>query len=177
MTIGTASLVSSIHLVKLTPCPRLAFPIASIVASLPAMAVTGTAALVSAAAVGALSVRVVLLPLAIVWAFLLTAGVVAITSAVTVRFRDILNGLPFLLQFGVFVTPVGYPPDQLDQPIRTLVDLNPLTGVIEIWRWMILSGQSLDAFPLVASAIATVLTLILGWRVFARLEVTMADDI
>jgi lipopolysaccharide transport system permease protein len=177
VTIGTASLVSSIHLVKLTPCPRLAFPIASIIASLPAMAVTGVAALVSAAAVGALSVRVLLLPLGIAWIFLLTAGVVAITSAVTVRFRDILNGLPFLLQFGVFVSPVGYSPSQLDQPLQTAVELNPLTGVIEVWRWMILSGQTVDTFPLITSGIATALLLVLGWRVFTRLEVTMADDI
>src|SRR5205814_2198029 len=135
VTIGTASLVSSFALVKLTPCPLLGFPIASIVASLPAMAVTGVAALLSAAVAGALSPRVLLLPLAIVWAFLFTAGVIAITSSVTVRFRDIMNGLPFLLQLGIFVSPVGYPPDQLSNTLKTIVELNPLTGIIDIWRW------------------------------------------
>jgi lipopolysaccharide transport system permease protein len=108
---------------------------------------------------------------------LLTAGVVAITSAVTVRFRDILNGLPFFLQFGVFVSPVGYSPSELDQPLQTLVELNPLTGVIEVWRWMILSGQTVEPFPLITSVLGTALLLVVGWVVFTRSEVTMADDI
>jgi lipopolysaccharide transport system permease protein len=177
MTIGTASLVSSFHLVRLTPCPRLAFPIASVIASLPAMAVTTTAALVAAAVTGNLSVRVLLLPLGIVWLLVLTASVAAIASAITVRARDLLNALPFLLQVGVFVTPVGYPADALSATPRFLVELNPLTGIIEVWRWMVLAGNGLDAFPVIVSLVATLLLVVVGWRVFARLEVTMADDI
>jgi len=177
MTIGTASLVSSFHLVRLTPCPRLAFPIASVIASLPAMAVTTTAALVAAAVTGNLSVRVLLLPLGIVWLLVLTASVAAIASAITVRARDLLNALPFLLQVGVFVTPVGYPADALSPIPRFFVELNPLTGIIEMWRWMVLTSSGLDAFPVIVSLVATLLLVLVGWRVFARLEVTMADDI
>jgi homopolymeric O-antigen transport system permease protein len=177
LTIGTASLVSSYQLVKLTPCPRLAFPTASLVASLPAMGVTTLAALVMAAATGSLSPRVVLLPLGIVWAFLLCMALVAILSAITVRARDIMNALPFLLQVGVFVTPVGYSTEQLSSTVRFLVNLNPLTGIIDFWRWLFLTGQGLEAFPVLASIAITGALLLLGWRVFSRLEVTMADDI
>jgi lipopolysaccharide transport system permease protein len=177
MTIGTASIVSSFTLVKLTPCPRLAFPLASLVASTPAMGVTTAAALVTAAATGSLSPRVVLLPFGIAWVFLLCAGVVAISSAITVRARDLMSALPFILQVGVFVTPVGYSPEQLSSTVRFFVDLNPLTGAIQLWRWIFLEGQSFDVFPIVASAVSTALLLVVGWRVFSRLEVSMADDI
>ena len=177
MTMGTASLISNYHLVRLTPCPRLAFPIASLVASLPAVAVTGLATLLVAGATGHLSPRVLLLPLAIVWIFLLTAGVVAICSAITVRFRDMLNVLPFLLQVGVFVSPVGYPRSELGENMRTLVDLNPLTGVIETWRWMVLPLDGLPPFPVLASLAYTVVLLVGGWLLFSRLEVKMADEI
>jgi lipopolysaccharide transport system permease protein len=177
MTIGTASLVSSFHLVRLTPCPRLAFPVASVIASLPAMGVTAAAALVAAASTGTLSVRVLLLPFGIVWLFILVTSLAAISSAITVRARDVLNALPFLLQVGLFVTPVGYPPDALSSKVQFFIDLNPLTGLIDTWRWMMLSGSGLDAFPVIVSLVATGLLLVLGWRFFARLEVTMADDI
>jgi ABC-type polysaccharide/polyol phosphate export permease len=177
LTIGTASLVSSYQLVKLTPCPRLAFPTASLVASLPAMGVTTLAALVAAVATGSLSARVILLPLGIAWAFLLCMALVAILSAITVRARDIMNALPFLLQVGVFVTPVGYSTEQLSPTVRFLVNLNPLTGIIDFWRWLFLSGQGLETFPVLASIAITGVLLLLGWRVFSRLEVTMADDI
>jgi ABC-type polysaccharide/polyol phosphate export permease len=177
MTIGTASLVSSYHLVKLTPCPRLAFPVASIVASLPAMGVTAVAALVAAAATGVLSLKILLLPLGIAWAFLFCVGVIAISSAIAVRARDVLSALPFLLQVGVFLTPVGYPPAELSSTVRFFVELNPLTGLIESWRWMFFAEQGFNTFPILASAVSTTLILLLGWRVFSRLEVTMADEI
>jgi lipopolysaccharide transport system permease protein len=177
MTIGTASLPSSIQLVKLTPCPRLAFPISAVVASLPSMGITAVAAFVAAAVTGSLSPRVVLLPVGVVWLFLLTAAVVAISSAITVRARDILNALPFLLQVTIFFSPVGYPTDALPKTLQDLIALNPLTGVIETWRWLMLDGSTVDTLPLVASLVFTVLLSLAGWRVFTRLEVTMADDI
>jgi homopolymeric O-antigen transport system permease protein len=177
MTIGAASLVSSYQLIRLTPCPRLAFPSASLVASLPAMGVTTAAALVAAGATGSLSPRVVLLPIGIVWAFAFCFAMATLLSAITVRARDIVQALPFLLQVGVFVTPVGYPPEELSSAVRFFVDLNPLTGIIEFWRWLFLTGQDLEAFPALASVVSTTLLLLLGWRVFSRLEVTMADDI
>jgi ABC-type polysaccharide/polyol phosphate export permease len=177
MTIGTASLVTSYLLVRLTPCPRLAFPTASVVASLPAMGVTTLAAFGTAAVTGTLSPRVLLLPVGIAWAFLFCIAVVAISSAISVRARDLIAALPFLLQVGVFVTPVGYPPQELSSTVRFFVELNPLTGIIEFWRWLFLSGQRLDTFPVLVAVAGTSLLMLLGWRVFSRHEVTMADDI
>jgi homopolymeric O-antigen transport system permease protein len=177
MTIGTASLVSNIQLVRFTPCPRLAFPLAGLIASLPSYAVTVAAALTTAAATGVLSPRALLLPLGLAWLFLLTAGIVAITASFTVRFRDMLSAMPFLLQVAVFLAPVGYPLADLNETVRTLVDLNPLTGVIEAWRWMMLSGYHPSFEPIGISLAVTTVLAVAGWWIFSRIETTMADEI
>jgi lipopolysaccharide transport system permease protein len=177
MTIGTSSLVGNNMLVRFTPCPRHAFPLAGIIASLPSYAVTITAALVAAAATGTLSARAVLLPLGLAWLFVLTAGVIAITAAFTVRFRDMLSAMPFLLQVGLFLAPVGYPLAELDDTVRTLLDLNPLTGIIEAWRWMMLSGYFPSVEPIIVSLVATPVVIAAGWLIFSRAETTMADQI
>jgi lipopolysaccharide transport system permease protein len=177
MTIGSASLISSGTLVRFTRCPRFAFPIAGVLASLPAFAITCAAALVSAAIAGALSPRVVLLPLALAWLFMLTAGGVAMAASLAVRYRDIISAMPFLLQVGVFLAPVGYPLHSLGGTVRTLVELNPLTGLIELSRWMIVAGYHISPRTVIYSLVVTVVVAILGWLTFSRLETTMADEI
>jgi lipopolysaccharide transport system permease protein len=177
MTIGSASLVSSVMLVRFTPCPRLAFPVAGILASLPAWAVATAGALVAAAVTGTLSPRAVFLPLGLVWLFLLTWGLVAIAAALTARFRDMLSAMPFLLQVGVFLAPVGYPLYELNSTVRILIDLNPLTGLMEALRWMVISGYTPSFEPIGLGLLTTALLAVAGWVVFARREPTLADYI
>lgn len=177
MTIGTSSLISSWTYVRFTPAPRSAFPIASIIASLPAFAVAGAAAVIAAAATGDISPRVVLLPVALVWLVALTQGIVGITSSVAVRYRDVVNALPLVLQIGIFVAPVGFPLHTLFPALRVVVELNPLTAVIETVRWMLLAGYDPPAEAILLGAGTTVFAIVCGWRVFTRLETTMADEI
>jgi lipopolysaccharide transport system permease protein len=177
MTIGAASLITNMAFIRYTPCPRPAFPVAAIIASLPSFAVTAAGAVVAAAATGVLSPRVLLLPLGLAWLVALTVGVIATVSALAVRYRDIISALPFLLQVGLFLAPVGYSLAELSPAVRVIVDLNPLTGVIEAFRWMMLDGYVASFEPLGVSLVATALLLGAGWRVFTRLETTMADEI
>jgi ABC-type polysaccharide/polyol phosphate export permease len=177
MTIGSASFITNYQLVRFTPCPRIAFPLAGMVASLPSFAVPTVGALVATVVAGVLSPRVVLLPLAFVWLFMLTAGFVALTASLAVRFRDIISLVPFMLSLGLFVSPVGYSLARLSTPVRALLDLNPLTGLLEASRWMTISHYS-PSVPAVCISLATTLIMIIGgWRVFTRFETTMADDI
>lgn len=177
MTIGTASIITNFHLVRFTPCPRLAFPLAGIVASLPSLVVPTVGALIAAAATGSLSVRALLLPLVFAWLLLLTAGTVALACSLAVRFRDIINVLPFMLTLGLFLAPVGYPLAGLSHALRGLIDVNPLTGLLEACRWMMLSRYQPSVIAIVISLAATAAVVSLGWRVFTRLETTMADEI
>ena len=177
MTIGAASILTNFAFVRFTPCPRTAFPIAATIASLPAFAVTAIGAIATAAVTGHLSARVVLLPLAAVWLMLLTLGAVGIVSALAVRYRDIISALPFLLQVGLFFAPVGYSLASLSPAVRRIVELNPLTGLIEAVRWMVLDSYYPHAGLVVSSIVLTLITAVAGWLVFSRRETTMADDI
>jgi len=177
MMVGTLSLIAASTYIRFTPCPRPAFPIASVTASLPAFGVTALGALVAAAAWGCLSPRALLIPIGLVWLFVLTVGIVAISSSVAVRYRDIVNVLPLLLQVGLFVAPVGYPLTELSTKIRTIVELNPLTGIMEGLRWMVLSGYDPSLTAIGLSVGGTALIAFGGWQLFSRLEPTMADDI
>jgi ABC-type polysaccharide/polyol phosphate export permease len=177
MTIGSAAFISNYTLVRFTPCPRFAFPLAGLIASVPSFVVTITGALIAAAVSGVLSPKLILIPFGFAWLFLLTAGVVAITASLTVRYRDMLSAMPFLLQVGLFLAPVGYPLSELDTTVRIIVDLNPLTGIIEAWRWMVLSGYVPSFEPIGVSLVVTPLVVLAGWRFFSRFETTMADEI
>jgi|SRR5829696_1692702 len=177
MTIGGASLITNFQLVRFTPCPRLAFPTAATIASLPALAVTGVGALVAAAATGTLSPRVVLLPIGFVWLFLLTISIVIICASVAVRFRDVVQVVPFILQVGLFLAPVGYPLSSLSDTVRALIDLNPLTGLMEAFRWALISGYTPSFEPIGVSLAMTAGVAVIGWLIFSRLETTMADEI
>lgn len=177
MTIGSASLITNAMLVRLTPAPRFAFPIAGIIASLPSWGITTAAAVVAAAVTGTLSPRALLLPLGLAWATLLTAGFVALSASFAVRYRDILSAMPFLLQVGLFLAPVGYPLHKLGPTVRHLVELNPLTGLIEAWRWMLVSNYHVEFRVVAFSLVVTAVVVVTGWRTFTRLETTMADEL
>src|SRR5436190_7316880 len=170
MTIGVSSLITNSSFIRYTPCPRPAFPLAAVIASLPSFAVTAVGAVISAATTGFLSPRVLLLPLGLAWLVLLTVGVVGIGAALAVRHRDMISGLPFLLQIGVFFAPVGYSLAGLSPFMRKVVELNPLTGLIELFRWMMLSGYSPVPGAVIVSAVETAVLAVGGWFLFARRE-------
>jgi lipopolysaccharide transport system permease protein len=175
LSMGAVSLVTNAQLLQRTACPRLAFPIASLIANLPSAAVPLSAGLVAAAATGNISPRALLLPLGLVWLLAVTAGTVAIISALAVRYRDLMAVLPLILQIGVFFSPIGYQAADLPGSARLLLGLNPLAGVMEVWRWMILPIGPPDWSLVAISGAVTVGLVVGGWFVFTRSEPTMAD--
>lgn len=177
MTIGTPSLISNMNFVRYTPCPRTAFPLAAIIAAVPSFAVTAVGAIVAAAATGHLSIRVLLLPIGLAWLLLLTAGIVALAASIAVRYRDVISALPFMLQLGTFLAPVGYSLAGLSPTLRIVVEANPLTGLIETLRWMVLAGYHPSTGPILVSLAATAVLVVAGWLLFSRLETTVADVI
>ncbi len=111
------------------------------------------------------------------WLVVLTAGVVGIACCLAVRYRDIISVMPFLLQVGVFLAPVGYTLAGLSGKLRTLVELNPLTGVMEAWRGLVISGYHPRPGPIAVALVETVVLAAAGWWLFSRMETTMADEI
>jgi lipopolysaccharide transport system permease protein len=96
-------------------------------------------------------------------------------AALNVRFRDVGLMVPFIVQFWLFATPIAYPSSLLSEPWRTLFGLNPMTGVVEGFRWALL-GTSTAPGPMVAvSSGVALVVLISGLFYFRRTEKTFAD--
>ena len=98
-------------------------------------------------------------------------------SAMQVRFRDIGVAMPLLLQLWMFATPVVYPLSAVPQRFRGLYALNPLVGVIENFRRVVLQGVEPDFYSLAISATVAAVLLPLTYLYFKRVEATMADII
>jgi lipopolysaccharide transport system permease protein len=120
----------------------------------------------------------------VVWAvpilLLLTALATACSlflSAMQVKFRDIGVAMPLLLQLWMFSTPVVYPLSAVPARFRALYALNPLVGVIENFRRVVLQGVAPDLYSLAISAIVAAILLPLTYLYFKRVEATMADII
>ncbi|HEX6719840.1 MAG TPA: ABC transporter permease [Pyrinomonadaceae bacterium] len=98
-------------------------------------------------------------------------------SATQVRFRDIGVAVPLLLQLWLFATPVIYPLSSVPLRFRTIYSLNPMVGVIESFRQVVLRGSPPDYWSLTVTAIVSVVLLFLSYIYFKHLETTMADII
>ena len=121
------------------------------------------------------------LPLWTVWAFLAALGPGLYITALNVKYRDFRYVIPFIVQFGLYVSPVGFSSallaDKLHIP-RTLYSLNPVVGVIDGFRWAIGGVNEPLYFPgLAISALVTAFFLWLGIWYFRRMERTFADVI
>ena len=123
-------------------------------------------------------IRMFLLPLFLSLAFLASFGAGLWLSALNVQYRDFRYVVPFLVQFGLYISPVGFSSAIIPEKWRMLYFLNPMVGVIDGFRWVILG----DAFPvywpgLALSTSLTVLIFIGGLFYFRRMERSFADVI
>lgn len=105
------------------------------------------------------------------------AGISLFLSALQVRFRDIGMAMPLLLQLWMFATPVVYPLSAVPERWRILYNLNPMVGVIENFRRVVLQGDAPDYTSLGVAALVAVVLLPLAYIYFKHLEATMADVI
>jgi lipopolysaccharide transport system permease protein len=115
-------------------------------------------------------------PIALVAAVLVTA-LALLVSALQVRFRDVGLAVPMLLYLWMFSTPIAYPLSSIPPRYRLFFELNPLTGLIESFRQIVLTGASPSASQLAVPLAITAVLLPAAYAVFKRAEVTMADVI
>lgn len=174
----SGSLVNNGHLIAKVYFPRLTVPLSSLAVAL----VDFTVFLVLFS--GALAwtdtmptFRVFWLPLFVVLTLLLALGAGLWLAALTVRFRDFRIVVPFLLQIGVFASPVGYRTDFLPN-WQALLSLNPMTGVIDGYRWCLLGNDTpLHWHSLSITLAWTAILVISGLWYFRRTEKSFADVI
>lgn len=109
--------------------------------------------------------------------FLFASALALVLSAFQVKFRDVGIAMPILLQLWMFASPVVYPLAQVPQRFRLLYLLNPMTGIVENFRRVLIQGLGVDLRSLSIAFIATVLLLPAAYLYFKRREATVADVI
>ena len=125
---------------------------------------------------GMISWRLAFLPLAVALLMPYALGVVLMLSALNVRYRDFHHMIPFLLQLGLFISPVGFVGSAIPAPWRTAAWINPLYGVIGFARWS-LFGFPVEFGALVAALLEGGLLFGFGLWVFRRQEKSFSDYI
>lgn len=173
------SLVSNSNLILKVYFPRLVVPASSAITSFVDF-------LVASAFVGALMVwyhftppaTVWLLPLFMVLAFALSFGAGLWIAALMVKYRDFRFIVPFIAQFGIYVSPVLIMTSKVPERWRLIYSLNPVTGIIDGFRWCLLGHENVMYWPGLATSVAGVIILIVtGIYYFRKTEKTFADVI
>lgn len=169
--IGNANLLTKVYF------PRIIVPAGSVIVSLVDF-------LISCVMLGGVmvwyrflpDVKILLLPAFLLMAFIASFGVGLWFSALNVKYRDVRYVVPFLVQFGLYISPVGFSSAIVPEQWRFLYFLNPMVGVIDGFRWALLGA----AFPVHwpgfwLSATLALLILVSGVIYFRRMERTFAD--
>ncbi len=170
------SLVGSSNLITKVYFPRLVVPLAAVVSGVVDFALAFIVLLGMMLFYGIVpTINVLWLPLLFLLALITALGVGLWFSALNVEFRDVRYVITFLTQLWLFATPIAYPSSMLPQPWRTLYGLNPMTGVVEGFRWALLGTNSAPGPIIAVSSTAAVLILITGAFYFRRMERTFAD--
>lgn len=170
------SLVGSANLLTKVYFPRLAIPLATVLAGvidflLAFMVLLGMLLFYGMAP----TVNLVWLPLLVLLALVTALGVGLWLSALNVQFRDVRYTIPFLTQFWLFATPIAYPSTLLAEPWRTIYGINPMVGVVEGFRWALLGTETAPGPMILVSALAALGLLVSGAYYFRRMEKSFAD--
>jgi lipopolysaccharide transport system permease protein len=169
--VGGASLITKVYF------PRLAMPIATVFSGVVDFLLAFVVLIGMMFYYGiAPTINVLWLPLFVLLAMVTALGSGLWLSAMNVQFRDVRYTVPFMTQFWMFMTPIAYPSSLIEQPwVRTLYGLNPMTGVVEGFRWALLGTDTQPGPIIIASAAVSLLLLVSGAFYFRRMEKTFAD--
>lgn len=124
-----------------------------------------------------LSWGMLLLPLFVALLLMTALAVGLWASALNVKYRDVGHTIPFLIQAWMYASPIAYPVSMVPEKWRLLYSLNPVVGVIEGFRWVILNSERPDFLAMAVSASVMTVLLFGGLIYFKRTEQTFADII
>ncbi|MBD6617913.1 ABC transporter permease [Komarekiella sp. 'clone 1'] len=173
------SLISNANLISKVYFPRLIVPISAVTVSFVDFMISGMILL------GLMiwynfvpSWQILTLPLFIIIAFAASMAVGLWLAALNVEYRDFRYIVPFIMQFGLYISPVGFSSSVVPEKWRLLYSLNPMVGVIDGFRWAIIGGNSKIYWPgFILSMGLVIFLLISGIWYFRKMERTFADVI
>ena len=173
------SLIANSNMISKVYFPRMIVPCSAVIVSLVDF-------LISFGVLGVLMIwyrfvpgwQIITVPLFLLLALLASLGFSLWLSALNVKYRDFRYIVPFIVQFGLYVSPVGFASSVVPAKWRLLYSLNPMVGVIDGFRWAILGGDALIYWPgFLLSTALTLLVLLGGVKYFRKTERIFADII
>jgi lipopolysaccharide transport system permease protein len=173
------SLISNAGMISKIYFPRLVIPASAVIVSFVDFLISGVILIGLMTWYGfAPSLRMLTLPLFIFVAFAAALGAGLWMAALTVKYRDFRIIVPFVVQFGLYISPVGFSSSIVPEQWRLLYSLNPMVGVIDGFRWAILGGNTQLYWPGFLLSIALIMAIfIIGIVHFRKTEKTFADSI
>lgn len=169
--IGNANLITKVYF------PRMIVPTASIITSLVDFAISFVLLFLLFIWYGYYpSWQIIFLPLFLLMAFIASMGAGLFVTALNVKYRDFRYIIPFIVQFGLYISPVGFNSNVVPEKWRLLYALNPMVGVIDGFRWCLLRGeQQLHADTMLISLSVAIFLLGIGVNRFRKMEKSFAD--
>lgn len=171
-TVDSAQLISKVYF------PRLVIPVAVVLAPTVDFAVGLVVGLAVTLLYGVIPpIQVVLVPLLVPLVLAVALGLGLWLSAIYVKYRDISNIVNFAVLVGLFITPIVYPFSNIPDSYQLLYGLNPMVGVLELMRWMMLPGSEFPLVLMIVTLVESVLLIAGGVLYFGRAQRNFADVI
>jgi len=179
LTTSTNSVISSKALISKVYFPRLLLPPSSIMVNLVDFLIAFIIMICLLAWYGIMpGLRILTIPFFLCIAIMASLGAGLWMSALNVRFRDIQNIVPIIIQLGTYISPVAYSASVIPEKYRLIYSLNPMVGAIDGFRWAIIGGDFQIYMPgLALSILLTSLVFISGVWYFRKTEQVFADVI
>lgn len=170
--VGGASLVTKIHFPRIilplsVVCTNLMNYIYGLVIVIPALFITGVH----------LTINILWFPLILSIEFIFALGLALAFSSLHVKFRDVEHIIGVLIFCWFYVTPIIFPMDIFPTKIVEIINLNPMVGIIESFRNVLLYGKQPNFDALAYSAIVAIFALLIGLFVFRKYEKTFAEEL
>ena len=173
------SLISNSNLISKVYFPRMIVPTASVITSLVDFLISFVLMFGLYAWFGyAPGWQIVALPLFLLLAFVSSMGIGLYITALNVKYRDFRYIVPFIVQFGLYVSPVAFNSNMVPEKWKYVFALNPMVGVIDGFRWCLLRGEQILQWDIIAISVGvSIFFLWLGIYQFRKMEKSFADII
>jgi len=173
------SLISNQNMISKIYFPRIIMPTSTIIVSLTDFVISFVLLGITMAIYRFVpSWKIVFMPLFLLLATILSLGMGYLFSALNVKYRDFRYVIPFIVQVGMYISPVGFSSDVVPIRYRFWYSLNPMVGVIDGFRWSIIGKGTTIYWPgFILSIVITILIIIWGFWYFRKTEKTFADRI
>lgn len=175
---SSSSLVSNANLISKVYFPRVIIPASTVVTTLIDFAISfGLMVCIMAFYQYIPSWKIIFMPFFILLCSVLALGSGIYLAALNVKYRDFRYIIPFITQFGLFISPVGFSANKIPEEWQWVYALNPMVGVIDGFRWCIIDGAKLSSTSVVISVVMCIILMAIGIRYFRKVEKSFADVI